>query len=135
MWGYGLLLSCVIASAGSAHAEPPSADQIRFVLKWAAPAQAAGARIDDTVPVIVAFMRRDDVDGVPGLSRADAELRVLMESAGRGLEPLHRLLASDLDANLEVHRSRPRRWRLSRQANLCARRRGCCCPTPTNVRH
>jgi hypothetical protein len=100
----GLFLTCGFAG-GTACAGPLSEDQTSMVLRWEGPAQVAGARIDDAVPVIVAMMRRDDVDGVPGLSRNDAALRVQMDGAGRGLKSFQQVLASDLDGNLEVSRA------------------------------
>ena len=105
MRNLGIVLACGIVGAGSLRADLPGDDKIRMVLRWADPARMAGSRIDDTLPVIVAFMRANDIDGVPGLSYDDAKMRVRMDNASRGLEPLQRVLASDLDGNLEVSRA------------------------------
>lgn len=97
---------CLALGTGALAAQTPTDAARALVLRGAVAANVGGAgRIDDLVPLVVAFMRRDDVDGVPGLSMADAELRVRMDLAGRAGDWLQELLASDLDGNLAIHRA------------------------------
>jgi hypothetical protein len=86
-------------------AEVPVDVQNKQVLQWLEIAHVRDNVISSAVPLIVAYLRADDVDGVPGLGRGDAELRVMMAKAGRGLEKFQELLSNDLNGDLQIDRA------------------------------
>lgn len=105
MWKTGCLGLCLALGAGGACAEPHSPEAMRLLWRSAGHVRASGVMIADFAPVLVATLRKNDVDGVPGLSRADAELQLLMSQASTRAQQIEHLLVNDLDGDLQIHRA------------------------------